>query len=141
MDKIKIREMTILDYEPVMELWTKTNGIGLSEADSIENISRYLDRNFGLSLVAEKGELIVGAVLCGHDGRRGYIHHLAVDEKYQMNGIGKSIMIECLNRLKKVRISKCHLFVFEDNVEGIKFWKALGWIKREELNLMSLNIK
>ncbi|WP_035796060.1 GNAT family N-acetyltransferase [Clostridium akagii] len=138
MVQIKIRKMKIEDYETVVELWNNTKGVQLDEADSKENISRYLNRNPGLSLVAERGNEIVGAVLCGHDGRRGFIHHLAVHEGHRMNGIGKKIMAECLNMLKKEHIELCYLFVFIDNDHGIKFWNTLGCEKTEDLNIMSI---
>ena len=140
MDDIKTREMTINDYECVIELWTKIEGIGLSEADSKENISKYLNRNQGLSFVAEKNNKILGAVLCGHDGRRGFIHHLAICKEYRMNGLGKSLIVECKHKLRQEGINKCHLFVFKDNENGSKFWSEIGWQKRDDLNIMSQTI-
>lgn len=140
MDDIRIREMTINDYDYVVELWNKIEGIGLSEADSKENISKYLDRNNGLSFVAEKDNKILGAVLCGHDGRRGFIHHLAVYKEYRMNGLGKSLIMGCENKLRQEGINKCHLFVFKDNENGSKFWSEIGWQKRDDLNIMSQTI-
>lgn len=140
MKNIKIMDMRIEDYTKIKELWDKTEGIGLSNSDSEESIERYINRNSGLSLVAKSGEDVVGAVLCGHDGRRGYIHHLAIDIKYRKKGLGKKMIEECMIRLKREEIKKCHLFVFQENHNGISFWKRTGWMERNELNIMSKSI-
>lgn len=140
MKNIKIMDMRIEDYTKIKELWDKTEGIGLSNSDSEESIERYINRNSGLSLVAKSGEDVVGAVLCGHDGRRGYIHHLAIDIKYRKKGLGKKMIEECMIRLKREEIQKCHLFVFQENHNGISFWKRTGWMERNELNIMSKSI-
>ena len=137
---IQIREMTIDDYEPIYALWQNTEGIGLSDADSKEGIKRFLERNPGLSFVASDGEQFVGAALCGHDGRRGYIHHLAVAKSHRKQGIGKSLVGRCMYTLMRVGIAKCHLFVFDDNEEAIKFWSKVGWTERVELMLMSQHL-
>ena len=134
---IELREMTIADYEPVYALWKTTEGIGLSNADSKEGIKSFLDRNPGLSYIALNDDHIVGAALCGHDGRRGYIHHLAVHNDHREQGIGKSLVNRCLFALLKIGISKCHLFVFDDNQGAIEFWKKVGWTQRVELMMMS----
>ena len=134
---ISNREMAIADYQQVYNLWDKTEGIGLSDADEKENISRFLDRNPGTSFVAYDGNLLVGALLCGNDGRRGYVHHLAVRESHRRLGIGSQLIKCCLAKLAKMNIHKCHLFVFVDNSDAISFWESIGWEKREELLLMS----
>jgi ribosomal protein S18 acetylase RimI-like enzyme len=134
---IQIREMTIADYEPIYALWLASEGIGLSDADSKEGIKHFLERNPGLSFVACDKDLIVGAALCGHDGRRGYIHHLAVAKSHRQQGIGKSLVGRCMYALMRIGISKCHLFVFGENQEAIKFWNKVGWTERVELMLMS----
>ena len=133
-----IKEMTIGDYDEVYGLWRATEGIGLSEADSREGIARFLERNPGLSYVArdERGEL-VGAALCGHDGRRGYIHHLAVAESARRQGLGRNLVGRCMFCLMQIGIQKCHLFVFGENENAQKFWDSLGWMQRVELVMMS----
>ena len=93
-----------------------------------------------MSFVATDNGKIIGAVLCGHDGRRGYIHHLAVAETHQKKGIGRKLTERCLESLKNLGIQKCHLFIFEDNEGGQKFWESLGWTKRVELTMMSQQI-
>ncbi len=134
---IELREMTIEDYDPVYALWESTPGIGLSNADSKEGIRTFLLRNPGFSYIALDVDKIVGAALCGHDGRRGYIHHLAVHTDHREQGIGRSLVNRCLFALLKLGISKCHLFVFGENQGAIDFWKKVGWTQRIELMMMS----
>jgi len=134
---ISYMEMAIADYQKVYKLWGKTEGIGLSDADEKENTARFLDRNPGTSFVAYDGSLLVGALLCGNDGRRGYVHHLAVRESRRRLGIGSTLIKGCLAKLEKLNIHKCHLFVFVDNSDAISFWESIGWEKRGELLLMS----
>jgi putative acetyltransferase len=97
----------------------------------------FLQRNPGLSLVAENSGELVGAILCGHDGRRGYLHHLAIREDQRLKGLGSELVMNCLQQLKAAGIEKCHIFVFGDNVQGIGFWTKLGWETRHDLNIMS----
>jgi len=137
MNDVKIKEMNIKDYGLVIDLWERTEGIGLSSADSRENISAFLKRNPGFSFIAQNGSEIVGAVLCGHDGRRGYLHHLAVRKDQRLKGIGKELVQSCIQKLRMAGIEKCHLFVFKENREGLEFWSKNGWQIRHDLNIMS----
>ncbi|MCX7015269.1 MAG: GNAT family N-acetyltransferase [Candidatus Sumerlaeota bacterium] len=133
-----IKSFSIEHYDRVAELWRRSEGIGLDDdVDSREGILRYLDRNPGMSFVAEEGARIVGAVLCGHDGRRGYLHHLAVDPAYRRGGLGRALVERCLAALREAGISRCNIFVFDDNEEGLAFWERTGWELRENLHLMS----
>lgn len=140
MNEVKIREMNIGDYDRAISLWKNTKGMGLSEADSRENIAHFLARNPGFSLVAEKGDEIIGTVLCGHDGRRGFLYHLAVQEEHRLQGVGKQLVTGCLDKLKLAGIAKCHIFVFRENQEGQEFWINTGWQVRSDLNVMSKDI-
>ncbi len=137
---VMIQEMTIDDYETVRELWLNTEGIELADSDSRDGLARFLERNPGLSFVARDGDDVVGAVLCGHDGRRGYIDQLAVCRSHRRQGIGRSLVSRCVYNLMRIGIRKWHLFVFEDNLEAIAFWSKLGWSKRVELVTMSRNV-
>lgn len=129
--------MTIQDYDAVIALWQSADGVGLSSSDSREAIARYLDHNPSLSFTAWDGDELVGTVLCGHDGRRGYVHHLAVRPSYWRQGIGKALAARCLAALAAEDIDKCHLFVFAVNADAIAFWKSVGWTQRVDLNVMS----
>jgi putative acetyltransferase len=134
---IELRELTINDYDEVINVWKKNDGVSLSDADSKEGIKRFLKRNPGLSYVAVDGGKIIGAALCGHDGRRGYIHHLAVEQERRRQGLGRSLVGRCMYALMRIGISKCHLFVFGDNKNAIGFWNKVGWSERVELMMMS----
>ena len=135
-----IRPMSIEDYEQAYTLWEKTEGIGLNDADKKENIQMYLDRNPKLSFVALSQDQIIGTVLSGHDGRRGFIHHLAVDIHHQRQGIGAKLVNKSLKALKQRGIQKCHIFVYRDNVSGKAFWKHIGWKLRKDLDILSFDI-
>ena len=128
-------------YDEVYALWQRCEGVGLSGADRRDNIAAYLTRNPGMSLTAWIGNNLVGAILCGHDGRRGYIHHLAVDEVYRRQGIGQQLVDRSLGILQEAGIQKCHLFIFHKNQAGIYFWQSGGWTLREDIRVMSAYIK
>jgi ribosomal protein S18 acetylase RimI-like enzyme len=136
--KVELREMSMKDYDVVYALWKESEGLKLnSEDDSRESIKRFLAHNPDLSFVAlDKGE-IVGAALCGCDGRHGYIHNLAVRKSHRRQGIGKSLVGRCMFALMRQGIHRCHLFVLGDNRPGLDFWKSLGWQQRVELITMS----
>jgi len=134
---ILINEMQIEDYGEIFELWSNTPGMGLSDADTYENIHRFLLRNKGLSFVCRHEDRIIGTILCGHDGRRGYIYHVTVAEKYRGRGIGRMLVDKSLQKLKEEGINKCHLFVFSDNEIGNAFWSLKGWTKRQDIYVYS----
>lgn len=134
---VKIIPFTIEFYDKVYGLWSGCDGVGLSNADSRENVEKYLLRNPGMSSIAVVDGRVVGAVLAGHDGRRGYIHHLAVSDGYRRNGIGRMLVEECLLQCKKNDLAKCHIFIFRDNSAGESFWKSIGWTLRDDLHIVS----
>mgnify|MGYP002517741159 CR=1 FL=1 len=86
-----IRPMTIGDYDEVFAMWQITSKRALSEADERGQIERYLNRNKGMSQVAVIDGKIVGTVLAGHDGRRGFIHYMAVLPEYRRQGIASAL--------------------------------------------------
>ena len=130
-----VRTMTIDDYEEVSRLWHKIKGFSIrSIDDSREGVARFLKRNPDSSVVAVEDSRVVGAILCGHDGRRGCMYHVCVDPEYRMRGIGKSMVVFAMNALKKEHISKVSLIAFTKNDVGNKFWRCIGWTKREDLN-------
>jgi ribosomal protein S18 acetylase RimI-like enzyme len=125
--KIETRNFLIDDYAAVLELWKRVDGLEIAEGDDRKNVAEFLARNPGLSCVATDGSKIVGAALCGHDGRRGHIYHLAVDPKYQKLGLGKRLVDECLNGLRPAGIQRAIILVAHDNPRGREFWKHCGW--------------
>ena len=130
-----LRIMTIDDYEQVYALWRQIQGFGIrSIDDSREGIERFLRRNPDTSVVAVEDGKIVGAILCGHDGGRGCLYHVCVDEAYRMRGIGKSMVVFAMEGLKREQISKVSLIAFMKNDMGNAFWKEIGWTKRQDLN-------
>lgn len=130
-----IRVMTIEDYDQVRALWMKIKGFGIrSVDDSREGVERFLKRNPATSVVAEEDGKIVGAILCGHDGRRGCLYHVCVDAQYRMRGIGKAMVVYAMEALKKEQINKVSLIAFTKNDVGNAFWNEIGWTKRKDLN-------
>lgn len=130
-----IRAMQNTDYEQVYKLWKKIKGFAIrSIDDSEEGVKRFLARNPGISVVAEEDGRIVGAILCGHDGRRGCLYHVCVDPDWRLRGIGKEMVVFCMNALHNEGINKVSLIAFTQNDIGNAFWKEIGWTKREDLN-------
>jgi len=135
-----IETMTLADYDEVLRLWKNSEGVGLSESDSRTQIGSFLRRNRGMSFVARDGTELVGAVLCGHDGRRACIYHLAVAPSHRRNGLGTKLVKRCLSELKKVDILKCNVFFYVDNAKGEGFWRRNGWKRRSELHMAQRNV-
>lgn len=130
-----VRVMTIEDYDQVKELWNSIKGFGIrSMDDSREGVARFLKRNPTTSVVAEEDGKVVGAILCGHDGRRGCLYHVCVHKDYRIRGIGKSMVAFAMEALKKEEINKVSLIAFTKNDIGNAFWKEIAWTKREDLN-------
>lgn len=134
---IEYREMGIEDYGAVRRLWESDPGIGLSDADSEDRIRLFLRANEGANFVAVSGERIVGSVLCGTDGRRGYLYHLIVAQDARKRGIGGRLVGLCLRGLAAKGIDKCHLFVFETNERAIEFYRNADWLERDDLRIFS----
>ena len=124
-----LRPMTAADYPQVLALWQRSEGVGLGESDTADAVARFLERNPGMSAVAESsaGE-IVGAVLCGHDGRRGYLHHLAVSRAHRRQGIARRLVRFCFSGLAREKILKCNVFVIRESPDSIAFWTHNGWV-------------
>ena len=130
-----VRIMTIEDYDQVYALWNSIHGFGLrSLDDSREAIDIFLKRNPTTSAVDVENGKIVGAILCGHDGRRACFYHVCVSEQYRMHGIGKKMVNFCCEQLKKEKINKVCLNAFVTNEVGNKFWKKMNWTLRDDMN-------
>jgi len=123
---LEIRLMTVDDYEDVYALWSTSDGMNLGEEDSRAGIALYLERNPGCCFVGTEGGRLVGTALCGHDGRRGILRHLAVHQDARGRGLGKQLVRACLEALAAAGISKCNVSVMDSNAAGLCFWQHLG---------------
>lgn len=134
--KYTIRTMTIEDYKGLHELWMTISGFGIRSIDDSEmGVERFIKRNPATSVVAVAGDgSVVGGILCGHDGRRGCLYHVCVRSDYRRMGIGKAMVVYCMNALKAENINKVSLIAFTRNDIGNAFWNRIGWTKREDLN-------
>ena len=133
--EIQFREMCIGDYSQVRALWMTIRGFGIrSLDDSREGVERFIRRNPATSVVALDQGRVVGAVLCGHDGRRGCFYHVCVHEDYRKKGIGKAMAVFAMKALQKEQINKVSLIAFKSNEVGHRFWRSVGWTFRDDLN-------
>lgn len=131
-----LRAMTADDIPAALELWRATEGMGLGDSDAPERLAKFLERNPGLSAVARAaGGVLLGAVLCGDDGRRGALYHLAVTRNARGRGIARQLVDHAMRGLARRGIEKCNLLVFGDNTAGLSFWRKLGWTGRTDLVL------
>ena len=130
-----IRVMTIDDYQQVYKLWTDISGFSMKSVDdSYEGVDMFLRRNPTTSVVAVENDRVVGAILCGHDGRRGCLYHVCVHPDYRLQGIGRSMVVYAMEALRREHISKVSLIAFTKNDVGNAFWNTIGWKKREDIN-------
>lgn len=130
--------MSIDDYDEVLALWRSCAGLG--EAESRDEIAAFLERNPQFSPVARSAGRLVGAVLCGHDGRRGYLYHLAVAAESRKQGVANQLVEYCLARLTAIGIRRCSIHLYVDNPEGEKFWLRTGWRERVDLKVMARDL-
>lgn len=137
---VSIEVFTPQDIAEVLELWRSTPGVGLSSADTPAELTRFLERNPGTSFVAREEGAVVGAILGGWDGRRGYIHHLAVRADRRRRGIGSALLERLLGEFRRMRVLKAHMFVYVDNVAAIEFYRKRGWTRRGDIQVMSLDL-
>ena len=137
---IEISAFTASNYDEAIELWKRCEGIGLSEADERDPLTAFLLKNPGLNFIARENFKIIGTCLCGSDGRRGYLYHLAVDPAQRRRGIGRLLVERTLQALAQQGIQKCHIMVFGTNELCLAFWKSGAWVTRPEIVLMSHNV-
>ena len=124
---IDTREFSINDYEEAFDLWNRVEGLEIAEGDDKQSVAQFLAHNQHLSRVATDGTKIVGVAICGHDWRRGHIYHLAVDPSYQGRGLGKRLVDECLQGLRRIGLKRAMILVAHDNSRGRTFWRNCGW--------------
>jgi ribosomal protein S18 acetylase RimI-like enzyme len=130
---MQLRSMTLDDYEAVMTLLAAVEGVALRQADDRDSIARYLARNPGMSFVAAKDGRVAGFVFGGHDGRRGYLHHLVVTSEMRGRGIARALVEAATAAIAADGIGKFHVDVFADNAPGRKAWGRLGWHRRDDI--------
>ena len=133
---MKIEKFKIKYYDEVVELWRRA-GIEMVSSDTIDEVTRVLNRNPDLILIGKVQEKVIAVVIGAFDGRRGYVHHLAVDPNYQKMGFGKTIMDALIEQFRKMNIHKVHLFIEKPNKSVVEFYKNIGWDVREDLIMMS----
>ncbi|MBD3194939.1 MAG: GNAT family N-acetyltransferase [Candidatus Lokiarchaeota archaeon] len=133
---MKIEQLSIKEYEEVLNLWKKTE-LSVGSSDTKKQVKRMIERNPNLCLVGKLNVKTVAVVLGAFDGRRGYVHHLAVDPDYQRKRYGSMLMAELMKRFKKIKVHKVHLFIEKRNQDVIKFYKEIGWTFRDDLVMMS----
>ena len=133
---LEIDELTKEALDEVLALWHGTEGIGLSEGDTKDDLVAFLARNPGLSLVARHSGRIVGAVLYGHDGRRGFLYHLAIAAPHRRKEIGRALVEICLGKLALLGVRKCNIVLYRNNEIGERFWSRNGWRERTDLKIL-----
>ena len=124
---VVIREFRLDDYDEAIELWKQVEGVEIAEGDSKDDIAKYLSRNPGLSRAAFLNDKLIGVALCGHDGRRGLIYHVAVDPARQQKGIGRRLVDDCVAGLRSVGLKRVLILVAGDNDAAHAFWRRCGW--------------
>lgn len=142
-----IEKLNLTDYEALYALWKRTDGMGLrSLDDSYEGIRKFIDRNPHTNFVYRENNQLIGAILCGHDGRRAYIYHAVVDTQHRGKGIGHQLVDSVIEGVKNEGISKICLVVFKNNTIGNGFWEKIGFKARVDLSyrdqmINELNLK
>lgn len=132
--------MTLADYDEAAALWRCTDGVGFSKSDERDGVERYLARNPGMSFVARHGGRLVGTLMAGHDGRRGYLFHLAVASDLRRRGIARALVDRSLAALKAAGIERAHAMVFSNNAVGQDFWRHLGWQHLDVFCIYSMSL-
>ncbi len=141
---MQLRTIQIEDYDALWQCWSNEPGIALYECDTRQGIAAYLQRNPDLSVLievegADGASCIIGSLLCGHDGRRGFVHHMWIAAAYRRQGLAETLFKEASARLAAIGIQKTHLFVQDANGSAQEFWHAIGCEEREDLRLFSFS--
>jgi ribosomal protein S18 acetylase RimI-like enzyme len=133
---MKIESFSMDQYDEIVEIWRKS-GLSIGSSDTKQQVNRMLQRNPNLFLIGRIDNIVAGVVMGGFDGRRGYVHHLAVDPKFQKRGLGRLMMKELMKRFREMGVHKVHLFIEKYNKEVISFYESLNWEIRDDLIMMS----
>ncbi len=135
----QLRPLTMDDFQQVTNLWRSTDG--MSQLESAEELGRFLARNPNCSILAEENGQLLGAILCGHDGRRGYMYHAAVSALARGRGVGRTMVDYCIGQLRDLKIQRVTLFTLDDNCPAKEFWKHLGFRQRHDITQFAFDIK
>jgi N-acetylglutamate synthase len=140
MQNITIRNMTLADYERVIQLWESCDGVHMHRdySETYEGMENFLIRNPGMSFIASNGENIVGAVLGSHDGRRGFINHLAVMKAYRKKGIARQLVKNVIKALKGEGMLKIAIFILKNNADAQSFWQKIGFAHEDIVDVHSI---
>ena len=138
MSDFSLRSFGSADIAPALKLWREVPGLGIGLSDRPKDIVAFLQRNPDLSQVATSEDRIVGTLLCGHDGRRGFLYHLGVAPAFQRQGIGRTLVESCVARLEASGIPRTTIHIFATNESAIKFWQSIGWHFRPDLAVMQI---
>ncbi len=134
-----LREITPEDYESLVAFWTKIDGIELDNTETREQFVFFLANNLGMSFLMIKNDEIIGACLASHNGRRGFLNHLAVAPNHRRKGLAATLINTCIQKLQSEGIQKTYVVLLKDNIEGQSFWKHIGWSQHEEYLMMSMD--
>lgn len=132
-----IEFLDINDYEKLLLFWKSIKGLGIGLGDSKENIKKFIAKNPNSNFQIKKNGEVIGTILCGNDGRRGYIYHLAIHKNFRKQSLGSRLVNTVLNNLKKEGITKCHVMIFNENRDGLEFWKKVNFDERHDVQIMS----
>ncbi|MFG8562831.1 GNAT family N-acetyltransferase [Pseudomonas paraeruginosa] len=135
---MQLRSVIAADHPALFALWSRTPGIRIRAEDEYPFFVAYLERNPGLSLLVESAGVVIACLMAGHDGRRGYLQHLAVDPAYRRQGLARRLLDEALARLAREGIGKSHVFVLDAAEQALAFWQTqAGWQRREDIQVFS----
>jgi ribosomal protein S18 acetylase RimI-like enzyme len=135
-------EMNIKHFDEAYEIWKQSEEVALTIGDTKESFEKYLSRNPGMSYVCidKNSDSVIGTILCGHDGRRGFIYHLTVKKEFRGKSIGKTLLEKSISALKAEGIKRCMIMVKTSNDTGKNFWEKSGWNKRDDLIIYSSDV-
>lgn len=138
---MRLSRLAPSDFENAVSFWRHAQGMGTSGIETAEVLSSFLKRNPSLSFKITDRDEIVGTILCGHDGRRGYLHHLAIAEGHSNQNIGRALIDRSLEGLNRLGIRRCHIFISASNKGGQEFWKSIDWNELGDLTVFSHDIE
>ncbi|HUX20229.1 MAG TPA: GNAT family N-acetyltransferase [Spirochaetia bacterium] len=138
---MKLSRLVPSDFDKAVSFWRHAQGMGTSGIETAEILTSFLRHNPSLSFKITDRDTIVGTILCGHDGRRGYVHHLAVESAYLTQNVGKTLIDRSLEGLNRLGIKKCHIFISASNKGGQEFWKSIDWSEQGDLTVFSHDIE